>query len=169
MQIYRFGLLVLAPVALASAGAIAAETHLSSADRTFVRDAAEGGMAEIADAQVAQQKSNADNVKQFAGTMITDHTKANDELKSIAQSKGVSLPSGPSLMQKGANTRLSATPAGSFDQSYASHEVSDHEEDIKTFRKEASSGGDPDLKAYAQKTLPILEHHLEMAKALRKS
>jgi putative membrane protein len=168
MRTYPLGLLVLAPIALAAAGASAANSHLSSADRTFVRDAAEGNMAEIADAQVAQGKSSAETTKQLAATIISDHTKANDELKRIADSKGVNLPSGPSLMQKGANARLSATPAASFDSSYANHEISDHEEDIKAFRKEASSGSDPDLKAYAQEQLPTLEHHLEMAKALKK-
>ena len=136
---YRLGLLVLAPLAF-SAVAASAATKLSSGDRTFVRDAAEGGMAEIADAKVAQQKGAAENVKQFAATMITDHTQANDELKTIAQSKDISLPSGPSLMQQGANKRLDATPAASFDQSYATHEISDHEEDIKAFRKEAEHG-----------------------------
>jgi putative membrane protein len=99
--------------------------------------------------------------------MITDHGQANDELKSIAQSKGISLPASPSLTQQGSDTRLKATPAASFDQTYVKDELSDHEKTIALFRKEADRGTDPELKAFAQKTLPTLQHHLGMAKALK--
>src|SRR6187549_3006326 len=91
--------LVAAPLVLSAGGGFAAG-ELSTADRSFVDEAASGGLAEVQDAQLAQQKAASNDVKQFAATMIADHTQANDELKQIAQSKGVTPPSRPTRAQQ---------------------------------------------------------------------
>ena len=165
MRSFSFGLLVAAPLTFAAVPALAAAPQVSSEDRTFVHDAAQGGLAEIADAQLAQQNATANGVKKFADMMVTDHQKANDELKAIADKKGITVPTEPSLMQKASNVKLKATPTGSFDQSYVSGQISDHEKTIALFKKEAAHGSD--LKTFAQKTLPTLEGHLKAAQALK--
>lgn len=169
MRTIRFGLLVAAPLAFAAFPAVAAAPQISSEDRSFVHDAAQGGLAEIADAQVAQQSAQSDSAKKLASMIIADHQTANDALKAIADKKEIPLPTEPSLMQKGANAKLKATPAGMFDQTYAADEISDHESTIRLFKKEAAQGSDPDLKAFAQKTIPTLESHLKGAQALKTS
>ena len=84
-------LLVAAPLSIAAVQSFAAE-KLSAQDETFMREAAQGGLAEVQDAQLAQQKAASAEVKQFAGRMITDHTKANNDLQQIAQSKSITPP-----------------------------------------------------------------------------
>jgi predicted outer membrane protein len=104
----------------ASAG-FAAE--ISSADRNFVNEAAAGGLAEVQDAQLAQQKSASSDVKQFAGTMITDHTQANTELKQIAHGKGITPPNAPTRAQQSAQEDLKKLSGGAFDRQYMKQQV----------------------------------------------
>ncbi len=167
MPNFRLGLLVLAPIAFSAAGASAAN-QLSSSDRTFAHEAAQANMAEIAEAKVAENKATEESVKQFAATMISDHGQANDELKSIASSEGITLPSSPNKMQEREDSRLKSGSSSSFDKDYITHQITDHEKTIALFQKEASNGENPALKSYAQKTLPTLQHHLQMAQSLKK-
>lgn len=139
---------------------------LSSADREFVQHAASGGMAEIQAAQLAQQRAGSPQVRQFAGRMITDHTQAGDELQQIADQLSITLPSQPDSKEMAAQQKLRGLNGANFDEAYAQQEVRDHQQDVALFRKEATSGQDPALKAYAQKTLPILQQHLQMAQLL---
>jgi putative membrane protein len=141
---------------------------LSSADRTFVEKAASGGMAEIQAAQVAQQKASSPQVKQFASRMITDHTQANNELQQIAQQENIDVPSQPSQQDRSSVQRLGGMTGSAFDRSYAQDELRDHQQDVALFQREASSGKVPALKQFAQKTLPILRQHLQMAQALNR-
>jgi len=139
---------------------------LSSTDREFVQHAASGGMAEIQAAQLAQQRAGSPQVRQFAGRMITDHTQAGDELQQIADQLSITLPSQPDSKEMAAQQKLRGLNGANFDEAYAQQEVRDHQQDVALFRKEATSGQDPALKAYAQKTLPILQQHLQMAQLL---
>jgi len=140
---------------------------VSSADRTFAEKAASGGLAEIQAAQLAQQRASSPQVKQFASRMITDHTKANDELQQIAEEEDITLPAQPDQQGMAAQRKLQALNGTAFDQSYAQQQLGDHQQAIALFRKEATSGQDPALKSYAQKTLPILQQHLQLAQSLR--
>jgi putative membrane protein len=151
-----------------SMGAQAAPARLSSQDKSFLKDAAEGGNAEVAASQVAvAQSANAD-VKAFAQTMIDDHGKAGGELKGLAEQKGVKVADTPTAMKKAEIKLLSERKGASFDQHYAaSIGVKAHQDTIKLFQKEVDQGTDPDVKAWASKTLPALQHHLEMAQALK--
>jgi putative membrane protein len=143
-----------------------ASAALSEGDRAFVEKAASGGMSEVQAAQIAQQKSASPQVKQFANRMVTDHTKANGELQQIAQQENFDLPSEPDQHDRSAMQQLSGMTGSSFDQSYAQAELRDHQQDIALFQREAKSGQDPALKQFAQKTLPVLRQHLQLAQAL---
>jgi putative membrane protein len=149
---------------LASAPGFAA--GLSSADHKFIDEAAAGGMAEVEEGQLAQQKASSNDVRQFASQMVTDHTQANDELKQIAQSKGITPPSHPTRAERRAEDGLKKLSGAEFDRHYAREQVQDHQKTVALFRKQADSGQDAQLKAFAQKYLPILQRHLDMAQSL---
>jgi len=164
-------LLSTAALALAvSLGAHAADASpkLSGQDKSFLKDAAEGGNAEVSGSQLAlTQSSNAD-VKTFAQMMVDDHGKAGAELKGLAAQKGVKVSDTPTITKKTEIKMLSERKGSSFDQHYAdSIGVKAHEDTIKLFQKEVDKGSDADVKAWASKTLPTLQHHLEAAQALK--
>jgi putative membrane protein len=147
---------------------LAQAQSLSKADQHFVHKAAMGGMAEVAAGQLASQRGSSDQVKQFGQMMVTDHTKANDQLKQIASSKGVVIPDSDPKADK-ETAKLSKLSGGQFDATYAKMERKDHAATIKLFQKEADKGQDPDLKKFAADTLPTLEAHDEAAKKLASS
>jgi len=138
---------------------------LSSADKTFVQKAAVGGLAEVEMGKMAQQKGSSDQVKQFGSRMVDDHSKANDELKQIASSKGITLPTDLDAKHKSKMDKMQKLSGAQFDRAYMDDMVADHKEDVADFKKQASSGKDGDLKAFASKTLPTLEDHLKMAQS----
>jgi putative membrane protein len=138
----------------------------SSPDSAFYKHAAEGGMAEVQLGTLAQQKSSNAEVKDFGAMMVKDHTAANDKLKSIAASKGISLPSDPSVGQMATKAKLEVLSGSTFDQSYIKAMVKDHEETLKEFKKEASAGQDSDAKAFAAATSPTIQAHLTRIKAV---
>ena len=146
--------------------ALSASASLSSADREFAMKAASGGLAEVQAAQLAEQRATSPQIKQFAQRMITDHTAANTELQQIAKQADISLPAQPTGKDAAEGQKLRGVTA--FDQAYAQGQLQDHRETVELFQKEASSGQDPALKAFAQKTLPILQQHLQMVEALSK-
>jgi putative membrane protein len=140
----------------------------SSADREFAMKAASGGLAEVQAAQLAEQRAASPQIKQFAQRMITDHTAANTELQQIAKQANISLPAQPTGKDAAEGQKLRGVTGTAFDQAYAQGQLQDHRETAELFQKEASSGQDPALKAFAQKTLPILQQHLQMVEALNK-
>jgi putative membrane protein len=156
-------------LALAAVGMIGLATQsmaaMSAADRDFAQKAAGGGMAEVALGQLAQQNASSQQVKDFGQRMVTDHTQANQELQQIAQQENLTLPSAPAPKDQALQKQLSGLKGSAFDSAYTRDMVKDHKQDIAEFRREAQSGQDPALKAFAQKTLPILEQHLQMAQA----
>ena len=110
-------------------------------------------------------KDHASNaaVKEFGQRMVDDHTKVNDELKSIAGRKSITLPAEMGAAEQAAYDRLSKLNGAAFDRAYMADMVKDHRADITEFRRESEHGADPDLKAFAAKTLPTLEEHLRKA------
>ncbi len=122
-------------------------------------------MAEVELGQLASSKAQSDQVKQFAQRMVTDHGKANDELKSLVQSKGVTLPADSGAHHKAMKDRLSRLSGAEFDRAYMQEMDTDHRKDVNAFRKESQSGKDAEVKAWAAKTLPTLEEHLQMAQS----
>jgi len=147
-----------------STGKSTAKAATPSADQPFAREAATGGMAEVELGTLAKGKASNADVKQFADRMVTDHGKAGDELKQWAQQKKVTLPTAIEAKHKATQDRLSKLSGDAFDKAYMRDMVTDHEHDVAAFKREAASGKDPDLKAWAAKTLPTLEDHLKMAR-----
>jgi putative membrane protein len=145
------------------AGAAAMSAKLSSADHKFVEEAAQGGMAEVELGRLAASKASDPDVKAFGQRMVDDHSKANDQLKTVAASKGVTLPTALKGDMKALHDKLSKTSGAEFDKMYMSHMVKDHQKDVKEFEKESTSGKDADVKQFASTTLPTLREHLQMA------
>ncbi|PSH03468.1 MAG: DUF305 domain-containing protein [Acidobacteria bacterium] len=135
-------------------------------DQMFMMKAAQGGMAEVKLGDLAKQNGKADAVKQFGNRMVTDHTKANDELQQLASQKGVALPAEESSKDKRTFQMLKSKKGSEFDKTYMHEMVKDHETDVEEFRWETQAGKDPDVRAWAQKTLPVLEQHLASAKEI---
>jgi putative membrane protein len=123
-------------------------------------------MFEVQSAQLAQQKATDPAVKDFAKKLADDHGKANDELKQLAQSKDVALPDKEKWMDRHEISKLQKASGADFDREFAQHSVKEHEKDIKKFEKAAAKLNDPDVKAWAQKQLPVLREHLAMAQKL---
>jgi putative membrane protein len=152
----------LAAVYVLSMGSAHART-----DASFMKQAAENGAAEIEASQLAVTKARSPEVKAFAQKMVADHTQVAAELKQLAASKKVELPTAPSMKQKAELKMVSAGDDDKFDARYAkAFGIDAHEETIKMFEEAAKDSKDADVKAWAAKTLPGLKHHLEMAKAL---
>jgi putative membrane protein len=155
-------------LALAAAPAFAAQKTASrartSSDQTFVKKAAQGGLAEVELGKLASDKASNQQVKDFGKKMVDDHGKANDELKSLAQSKNITLPTDLSAQDKALRDRLAKLSGAAFDRAYMQAMLKDHRTDVSEFRTESKkAGADPDVKQWAAKTLPTLESHLKMA------
>jgi putative membrane protein len=141
--------------------------QLDKKDREFIEKAAVGGMAEVEIGNLAQQKAQNADAKQFGSMLSTDHTAANNELKTLAQNKGVALPTTLSKKEQKRVEKLEKSKH--FDKDFAKDGVKDHKHDIKDFEKEAKDGKDPDVKAFAAKAIPVLQKHLQAAEQLEKA
>jgi putative membrane protein len=132
-------------------------------DQTFVTKAAKGGLAEVNLGRIAMQRASNPEVKQFGQRMVTDHTKANQELIAIANKKSIKLPPTMSKEDEMLANKLAASQGSTFDQMYMKHMVEDHKKDVALFENQAQHGQDADIKAFASKCLPTLREHLKMA------
>lgn len=130
-------------------------------DASFYKHAAEGGIAEVEAGQLAQNKGNSQQVKDFGAMMVKDHTAANEKLQALASSKNVTLPTTSSVMQMASKAKLDVLSGDTFDKSYVKGQIGAHRQTIALFRKEISSGQDADAKAFATATLPTLRSHLK--------
>jgi putative membrane protein len=139
---------------------------LSAADQKFVKDAAQGGMAEVQLGQLATERASSDAVKQFGQRMVNDHSQANDKLKELAASKGVALPQEPSAKDRATKERLTKLSGKQFDHAYMEDMLKDHKADIAEFQHEGRSGHDSQVKEFASGTLPTLEDHLKAAEKI---
>ena len=141
-------------------------SSLSASDKKFVRDAAQGGMAEVELGKLATEKASSDDVKKFGQRMVDDHTKAGDQLKQVASNEGIQLPQSLSAKDKLTKERLSKLSGEQFDKAYMADMVKDHTQDVAEFQRESQSGKDPAVKDFASQTLPTLEDHLKQAKEI---
>ena len=133
----------------------------------FAQDAAQGGATEVALGRLASERGASPEVKQFGLQMVADHSTAGDELKAIAARKGLQLPTDMKSDQKSEQDKLSKLSGADFDKEYVDFMVKDHEEDVAEFQKQAQNGADADIKAFAAKTLPVIQHHLDMIKGIK--
>jgi putative membrane protein len=135
----------------------------TSSDQNFVSKAALDGMAEVELGKLAVEKAGSDDVKKFGQRMVDDHSKAGDELKTLAQNKQITLPTGGNPHAKAMHDRLAKLSGAAFDRAYMQAMLTDHRKAVNEFRLESKSGRDADVKGWAAKTLPTLEEHLKMA------
>jgi putative membrane protein len=209
----RLHLLIILLALAAAATVTRGQAKLSGSDQRFVREAAEGGMAEVALGRLALERASSDEVKKFAQRLLDDHSRANQELARLARAKGVALPQGfaeiqgeapaaragdqTSARQEGGETnerrtarmegqpaagsggpsnpwlkgeskkamdRLSKLSGSEFDREFTTQMLKDHAKVISAFNRQAQGGGDPELRAWAAKTLPALHEHEKMAR-----
>ena len=139
---------------------------MSPADKEFVMATAAGGMGEVQMGQVAAQKALSPEVKAYAQRMVTDHTKANDELSQLATLKGLALPTDTDQPHKDAAQHVAGLSGAAFDKAYMTHMVEDHQKTVADFERQSTSATDADLKTWASKTLPTLQDHLRQAQTI---
>jgi len=133
-------------------------------DEQFMVKADQGGHNEIGLSRLALEKGVTGDTKTFANKMITDHTKAGNELKPIAQAKNVTLTGEMDAQHKSLRDAMSKMSGQQFEQAYMDQMVKDHEQTVALLQGEIEGGEDPDVKAWAQKTLPVVQQHNTMAK-----
>lgn len=129
----------------------------------FAVKAASGSLMEVALGQMAQQKAMNQDVKQFGQTMITDHGKANAELEALAKASNMALPTAPLPQHQQHISHLRDLSGAEFDKAYMGMMVLDHQKTIAEFQQAVQHNPDPKMKDFAQKTLPVLKKHLDMA------
>lgn len=135
-------------------------------DKAFLKKTANCGMMEVQAGQLAQEKAQSQEVKDFGKRMVTDHGKANEELKALAQKKGQTLPAEMGKKYKSMTDKLANTSGAEFDKKYMEMMVKDHMKEVKSFQEAPEKLKDPDLKSWAAKTLPTLEQHLQQSKTI---
>ena len=138
-------------------------------DADFAVKAASGGMMEVELGNLAVSYGASQQVKDFGRSMVADHSRANEELKSLAASKNISLPTMPNADMQKKIDDLKQKQGKDFDKAYVNLMIDDHNEDIDDFQKEADKGNDADLKSWASGKVPTLQHHLQMAKDAKES
>jgi putative membrane protein len=139
----------------------------ASDDTDFLNEAAEGGMAEVELGKLATTKAASPEVKKFGQLMVDDHSKAGNELKALASKKGLTLPTETDSSHKATIDDLRNRVGADFDKEYVESMYEDHTHDVAAFEEESRSATDPDVRAFASKTLPTLRKHLEMITAIR--
>lgn len=138
----------------------------SSTDATFLKKLAEGDLAEVDAGRLASQKSASEGIKSFGKEMVEDHSKNENELQSLAASQGVNVPTTIDAAHASQKTRLETANGADFDSLYIKDQVRDHEKTVALVEQEIRDGQDASVKDFAKKTLPVVSHHLAMAKQL---
>ena len=152
----------------ANTNTAAATTPLTKDDSSFVMEAAVGGMMEVEAGNLAQQNGMSQRVKDYGSMMVTDHSKANSELASLASSHGLTVPSAlPADEQKHLDAMKKLT-GKNFDKHYIDMMVNDHKKDISKFKMAAEKCDDSQLKNWASTTLPTLQKHMDSVQAIKK-
>lgn len=139
---------------------------LTPAEKEFVAQAGEAGLAEVRQSEVAQQRARNAEVKAFARRMVTDHGRSGKELEQLATNKGAAIPTALNEQHQGAVSHLQGLSGAEFDRLYMTHMLDDHQKVVALFENAERTAQDPDLKGWISKTLPVLREHLEHAQAL---
>jgi putative membrane protein len=139
--------------------------QLTNQDQKFVMEAAQGGMMEVELGRLAAQKASSAEVKAFGQRMVTDHSKANQQLMELAANKGLTLTKTlPADMQK-EHDKLASLSGAEFDRMYMQHMLKDHKKDVSEFEKESQKATDTGVRSFVQQTLPVLREHLTLAES----
>ena len=165
-------LLLAASLALAScsqlkdSGSAGQDATASSKDVTLMRELAQANLAEIDTGKLAVSKAKSDAVKQFAQQMVDEHSRMMQEGAQLASAKGVQMPSSPAVKHQIAKKRLEMGSSENFDKAYMDQMVLDHKQTLELLKKTASESTDSSLKAFAEKAMPHVQQHLQMAEQL---
>jgi putative membrane protein len=143
------------------------QAELAPQDLQFAQEAAIGGLKEVTLGELALQQAKNEQVMQFGQRMVQDHGQANEKLMAIAEQKGIQLPQELPQDAQQKYEELQGLSDAEFDQAYMDEMVTDHEKSVQLFEQQAESGGDQDLRAFAEESLPTLQEHLEMAKEVQ--
>jgi putative membrane protein len=141
-----------------------APNHLSGSDKLFIRQAAIGGQAEVELGKLAQQKGNSEVVRDFGKRMVSDHSKAYDQLMHLHQDANPSIPKAPDPEHKRIRDELDKASGKDFDIAYLASQIQDHQKTANLLLWAISFGQSADLTKYAAHTLPTVMTHLETAK-----
>lgn len=144
----------------------AGNPQASTLDAHFVMQASAGGAAEVMMGNLAEQRGQTDGERNFGQMLVTDHTKADDQLKTIAETLMLKTAPGPNAMEQGMYQQLANAPADQFDAMFNRAMIRAHEHTIALFKMEVRSGENPQLKQFAAMTLPVLYTHLHLAQQL---
>ena len=161
-----FAVVLAAPVA---ASGQAAADKANAADRQFVMQAMEGGMAEVETGRLAAERATNADVKAYGQHMVDDHSKMLSEMRSMAKSKNAKLTAQPAKKHQAAMKKLQSAEGDGFDKAFMTQMVKDHEDALKLVQDASKNAKDKELKAAAQKAAPEIEKHLEMAKSIQSS
>lgn len=153
-----------AAVSLALAAPLAAAQEREAA--MAIQGMIQANLAEVEAGRIASRKAQKPEVKKFAEKMVKDHGGKLEDLKALAEKKGVAAPNQPSGEQQAMLKKLQAASGEEFDRVYMSEMVKAHGEVLQSTRKVAREAKDPDLRAAAQKSAPATEEHLEMAREI---
>lgn len=148
---------------------VSSTTEAVMKDEAFVRVAAHGGLAEIKLGKLAMDQGSNEAVKAFGTSMVAEHTKAGDELKEAAKEERIALPTDLSAKDQATYDRLSKLSRVDFDQAYAQEIVKDHQQDLRDFQREANHGNNDVIRGFASATVPMIQQHLDQAKAMLKT
>lgn len=150
----------------ATAGEAATTAGMSSRDQKFITEKAMSGMMEVELGRWAAQKGSSEQVKEFGRRVVADHSTVNAELKQLASTKGITLATELDAKHQSNVRKISRLTGEEFDKAFSKMMLKSHEDSVKDFEKQSTSGEDAELKAFASKTLPTLQEHLQMARAL---
>jgi putative membrane protein len=155
------GLLIAIPSANAAA-------EVSSGDKDFMMAAAQGGMTEVKLGELASQKGMRDDVKEFGQLMVKDHTAINNDLKALATQKGVTLPDSLDADHQAMVDKMATLTGADFDKAYIAGMIKAHKKDAKAFKGESADTKDADVKSFLDKSIPVVEAHLQHVTAMKK-
>jgi putative membrane protein len=152
---------VLAQESPSTSGHSKTAAGMTASDSSFMKKAADGGMAEVELGKLAAEKGSSPEVKDFGQRMVDDHSKANEQLKLLASQKHVDLPQQPTAKHAATKAKLEKLSGQDFDKAYVAEMVKDHKQDVAEFQRESKNAHDDDLKSFASQTLPTLQDHLK--------
>ena len=164
----RLGIALVAGGLLLAVPGAQAEMNVSTADSNFIVAAAQGGMTEVKLGELAARKGTRDDVKAFGQLMVKDHTAINADLKTLATQKGVTLPAALDAKHQGMVDKMEALSDSKFDSAYIADMIKDHKADAKEFKAESAETKDADVKRFVDKSIPIVNTHLQHITAMKK-
>jgi putative membrane protein len=159
------GVLLAAP-AFAQSVTQPSPAQIAAPDQKFVHEAAIGGKAEVELGKIAERNGESKPVKDFGQQMVTDHSRINDQLAAWAKKNDFRLPDALDSKHQADADRLGKLKGGAFDRAYIADMVQDHQQDAQAFQQEAQTTQNPELKQFAQQTLTVVQHHLQMAQRI---